>query len=305
MLDEGERAALSERLENQAWDQGSLIDWRADVFLASPHEALTPEAEKITTAKGHLALVFEVKGKGEQMIVVSQRCDIVGFAEPLVEAIPLQKWPADRDLPGLNSSRYFVIDRTKRLVADATRRLSFEKTLLPNQDARQLCANESEQRSFAAWCARRYSRVAFPDDLVATVGFAIEDALRKNGKKQPVAREALHSWRVLLTEPVPGGPIEVSFLVAFDEEHEGADAVKDFVASVLADARTALPKFHKKAVKRAAPSVVREHQIAAAAPVGMNQISLRDLRLYPAFTLEHMTYDGQDLGVEPHEEALA
>ncbi len=309
MLDDVGRRALVERLKKQGWDQGCLIRWRADLFLASREEALTPEAEATTSGEGHLGLVFEIKKDGARMVIVSQRCDIVGETEPLVEAIPLQIWPDKKALPGLNSSRYFVIDRDRRLVADSTRRLLFEKTLLADEDAEQLCA-DNELGAFTAWCARRYSRVAFPDDFVATVGYALEEALKKRGKKDPDAQKALHSWRVRLAQPADDKPIEVSFLAVFDEERAGADSVEQLVADVLADAQAAVPKFRTKAVERAKqlnPSAtVREHLIATAVPVAMSQVSLRDLRDYPAFNLEHMTYDGDEaLGVEPHEEAVA
>ena len=310
MLDDAARQALVERLKQHGWDQGSLIDWRVDLYLASTDESLTPEAEATAKGEGPFSLVFEIKKKGSQMVLISQRCDIVNPDEPLVEAIPVQQWPDTKPLPGLNSSRYYVLDADARLIADATRRLVFEKTLLPAEEARQLCANEVERRSFVQWCARRYSRVAFADDFVATVGYALEDALKKEGKKDPEARKALHSWRVAETQSSSADPIDVSFLVVFDEEHGAAKSVPAFVSSVLATAQAQLPKFQEKAVKRlesvGSSASVRKHRIVRAEPVEMSKVSLRDLRAFPSFNLEHMTYDGSEaLGVEPHEEALA
>jgi len=97
MLDEKGRKALVERLREQGWDQGCEIPWRADLFLASRTEPLTPEGEKEAAKEGDgsFTLAFDIKKQGERMIIVSQRCDIVGQAEPLVEAIPLLIYPED------------------------------------------------------------------------------------------------------------------------------------------------------------------------------------------------------------------
>jgi hypothetical protein len=309
MLDEEEWRRLIERLKNQGWDQGCLLQWRADLFLGSRDNPITPEAKKATQGDGAFALAFEVKKPDQRMVIVSQRCDIVSRVEPLVEAIPLDTWPKEKDLPQLNSARFYVLDRDERLVADATRRLSFEKTLLPDAQAKQLCENDDALGSFRAWCARRYSRVAFSDDFVATVGSALEDALRKQSKETPDARDALHTWRVRLTQE-GDAPIQVALLAVYDEQHKGATQVKPFVEAVLRQAQEALPTYEKKAKellkKQGVEGELLKHQIAAAVPVTMSQVSLRDLRTYPALNLEHMTYDGTHaIGVEPHEEAVA
>lgn len=309
MLDEAQRRALVERLTEEGWDQGSVLDWRIDLYLASRKEPLTAEAEATTQGDGPYALVFQIKKEGSQMVVVSQRCDIVSADEDLIEAIPLVEWPAERDLPGLNSTRYFVFDRDARLVADSTRRLQFEKTLLPTGTPQRLCGDDDALRSFSQWCARRYSRVAFANDFVATVGYALEDALRRQGKKNPEPRKALHSWRVAETQVSAGDPIDVSFLVVYDEEHEAAASVGNFVAAVVEQAQNLLPKYQAKAEERAealgVKGAVRPHTIAQAVPTAMSQVSLRDLRQWPSFNLEHMTYAGEEIaGVEPLEEAV-
>lgn len=307
MLDEAQRQALVKRLEDDGWDQGSVIDWRVDLFLASHQEALTTEAHEATHGQGPFSLIFEIKKKGTQMVLVSQRCDIVSADEPLVEAIPLEKWPPKKELPRLNSSRFYVFDEENRLVANGTRRIQFEKTLLPHAKPEQLCNTDEELRSFAQWCARRYSRVAFANDFVATIGNALEDALRREGKKNPEAREALHSWRVAETQASADAPIDVSFLVVYDEEHPAAQSVPEFVAAVLAKAQELFPKYHEKARNRAeelgrGADSVREHRIRSAKPIKMSETSLRIVRQFPSFNLDHMTYAGDEiLGVEPLE----
>ncbi len=295
---------LVERIRRQNWDQGCLLEGRRDLFVADLAQPLTPEAERKAAEVGELGIevVFEVR-EAEKMIIVSQRCDLVASpdGEPLCEAVPLVAWPDERGLPQANSARRFLIDREQRLVADQSRRFLFEKTLLPDHDAAQLLPDASEWRSFRAWCARRYSRHAFPDDFVETVGRALDWALAKESRKSHGA-EAIHSWRALVDDGTT--PVSVSLLVPYDELHPQAGKAESFVRAVVESARARLPKELAAARKRAGSGdAVREHMIAGFLSRAFDGTSLRDLRDFDSIDFEHLTFAGTEIkGVEPHEE---
>ena len=308
MLDEAARKALVERLLRQQWSQGSLISWQIDLFLARGDAAWTEAAERAISGGG-LTLVFEEKEPGEQMIVVSQQCDIVSIAEPFIEAIPLVVWQEGRGLPVSNSSRYFVVDRDRRLVADASRRLLFEKTLVPDADAQQAWDDESRVRSFAAWCARRYSRVAWADALVATVGAALQGAIERAGKNDSAVLEAVHSWRLHVTGATEGEGWDVWVLVPYDER-ASSESVDAFVAAVAEEANKAVPDLYEKVLEKArqdnADASLDRYNLAGITAAPTSQVSLKDVLQFKPLNLEHMTYSKEAVvGVEPHEEVVA
>jgi hypothetical protein len=305
-LDEAQARALVDRLLRQGWDQGSHLKERIDLFLASTHLPTTRQGERAAAAASGApaALVHEVTAGGPGMIVVSQRCDIVAHPdiEPLCEAVPLISWPAGRQLPMPNSARYFVVNAEARLVADQTRRVLFEKSLLPDRDAVNLLADPSQWRSFRAWCARRYSRVAFPDDFNLTIGRALRRAIERLGDGRPEL-QAVHSWRVYLEDS--GGAVDVELLVPFDERSPAG--VVAYVDEVVEKAKGFLPREQQWAAKRVGSgSHLRSFRIAGHLAVPMNKVSLRDIQESQPINFDDLTYGrGEMRGVEPFEEQLS
>lgn len=312
MFDEGSLEALVEQLVAQGWDQGCLLPWRHDLFLAQANRTLTKEADRAAARAQPGAdrlLVSEEKKQGEMMIVISQLCDIASPAEPMIEALPLVRWDEGRALPFANSARHFTVDEKRRLVADATRKLIFEKTLLADAQAEQLMS-ETRRRSFAAWCARRYSRVAWDNDFVDTVGSALSKAIEQEARTNPDAHAAIYSWRVLVQRRADTARLDAYFLVPFDEKDGAAAKVTDFVAAVSADAKRRLPKTCKQALAKRKDkkesATLQIYRIAATRAEPSNRVSLRALNTFIPFNLEHMTYRGDVIqGAEPHEEATA
>jgi hypothetical protein len=302
-LDETQARELVERLRSQEWDQGSLLDQRIDLFIANLRHPATAEGRR-AAERGNdapTAVVFEMTSKGPGMVVVSQRCDIVAnpTVEPLCEAVPLVVWPEGAQLPRPNSSRYFLIDRATRLVADQTRRVSFEKSLLPDRNAPNLFKEDALLRSFRAWCARRYSRLAFPDDFVLTVGRALDRAIAHLNEDRDEA-QAVHSWRVLLEEVE--GTVEIAFLIPYDE-HCSND-VKAYVDQVVTKAKEFLPAEHQRAAAKYGRAV-REFRIVGHIALPLNEVRMRDILESEAMSFDDLTYTGETVqGLEPHEEHL-
>jgi hypothetical protein len=304
-VDEAAEEALRTRIRTQGWDQGCALTARTDLFLADLRSPITAEAEATAAKEGAKArgVVNFDHEPSPGMIVVSQRCDLVAALddEPLCEAIPLIYIPVGENLPGPNSARRFLIDHDKRLVADQSRRLGFEKALLPDRDAQQLLTSSPMKQSFRAWCARRASRIPLPDDFNETVGVALSRALESGLGKRPEL-EATFSWRVLQAE-VDEDNVEVALLVPYDETHPAAADVPIWVAEIAERIRERLPKAHERASARL--PVVRTHTLVGAEAKASNEISMRTLIDFPSFTLEHLTYRGEEVrGAEPHEEEV-
>lgn len=305
MVEDAAEQALRARIRKQGWDQGTLLDRRTDLFLADLRTPITAEAEEAAREQGAhpLGVVHFQHDPSPGMIIVSQRCDLVAALddEPLCEAIPLLLVPAGESLPGPNSARRFVVDADKRLVADLSRRLSFEKTLLPDRPAQQLLGSPAMKQSFRAWCARRASRIPLPDDFNETVGAALTAALGSALGKRPEL-DATFSWRVL-QEEVDAENVEVGLLIPYDEKHPAAAGVPAWVAEVAKRIQDRLPKAHERAAGRL--PLVRTHTLADVVALPSKDVSMRTLIDFPAFTLEHLSYRGELVsGAEPHEEEL-
>ena len=242
------------------------------------------------------------------MVVVSQRCDLVADPriEPLVEAMPVLQ---QDKLPGLNSTRTFLVEGDQRFVVDGTRRLLFEKALLPTGRPESLLQDEAQRRSFGAWCARRYSRVAFADDFEMTVGKSLDEAIKKVGRGKP-GFAAIHSWRVAQSRPDSAGPIQVEFVVPYLASHAEAADTPDLVAAIIEKSKDRLDywtdKAHAYAAKQPIPATIRPHVITKAQALIDSDTSLTLLRALPAYNLEYFTFLGDHIaGVEPAEGALS
>lgn len=150
-MDPGQAEALANRIRSQGWRQGSKLPGRHDLFLANPNRPITEEARRLGDG-GATAVVHAEWPDEPAMVVVSQDCDLVADPriEPLVEAIPVVRIGEDDPLPAANSARYFTLDPEKRLVADLTRRLELEKSLLPDRDAEHYFEPGAVAESFRA-----------------------------------------------------------------------------------------------------------------------------------------------------------
>jgi hypothetical protein len=169
----------------------------------------------------------------------------------------------------------------------------------PDRDADTLLPNQERWRNFRAWCARRYSRVAFPDDFVEVVGSALDAALKRVGEHCPES-EALHSWRVFLEEQTDA--VEVALLVPYDElRGVSRAAVRTYVDKVVAQARALLPRKQERAVKRHGEQVRRfrltDHLVEA-----MDTVSLRDVHESEPINFDDLTYTGDEVRGTEHRE---
>ena len=310
-MEDAAKEELKQRIRENGWTQGSFLPARHDLFLADLRVPITSEAQQLREAEGEapLAVVHSDHDDDLGMIVVSQRCDLVASpdTEPLCEAIPLTRLPKDLALPGPNSPRYFVVDAQQRLIADQTRKLEFEKAMLPDGEPKQLLTDEGAKLKFRAWCGRRYTRMPLPDDFNLTVGRAITYVLGKRGRSTAAELTATFPWRVL-RDRADDDSIEVAVLVPYDEEHEAAEGVAGFVDEVMSGASDRLPNEQRRAERwgESRGVTIRKHQIVGYKAIPADVVTLRDILDSDALDLEYLTYGGDEVeGVLPIEDQLA
>lgn len=294
-MDETASDALVQRIERQGWDQGCLVPLTHWVFIANADEPSSELGAQVAAQQDVDAGAFVAHAESlEQVgvIISSQACDLVAAPElePFCEAMPLVQLPEDQPLPHPNSTRGFVVDADQRLVVDGTYRLYFEKSLLPDRQATQLLDAE-RKRLFAAWLGRRSSRAAFPNDLVATVGRAIDWAWRRKRFVASPVPTALYQWRV---GTYGDEEDHVDFVIPYDERATDQAAVKAFVEDFFNEVRQRLPKETERAREyeqtQGGGAEIRDYTIANVEVRSARDISMRLMLDMPPFNLEHLTY---------------
>ena len=182
------------------------------------------------------------------------------------------------------------------LVPDLTRRLEFEKTLLPDRAAEQLIADQERWRSFCAWCARRYSPVAFSDELNLTIGSAIGRAISGLGERPEV--DAIHSWRVLIDEE--DGVVNVALLCAMTTRKRQLlmacpPTSTRWSRGPRATFRTSTPG------PRSVPGgSISEHRLVGHLAAPSDRVTMRDLREALPMSFEHSSLYVVQSGTKPH-----
>jgi hypothetical protein len=307
-VDSDAREAIARRIDEQGWDQGCFVDLKHWAFIGNATAPTSSLGAQIVEAEDLHEGAFVAHAEPEEqlgVVVTSQLCDVVADpdVEPFCDAMPLVRVPEDEPLPHPNSTRAFLIDAAERIAADGTYRIYFEKSLLPDEPATQLLDDE-RRRLFAAWLARRSSRVPFPNDLVATVGRAIDWAWRKKRFAKSEVARATYLWRVGI---YGDDEDHVDFLIPYDERKVSQDNVDAFVVDFFAEVRERLPAETDKArdyeTARGTGAEIRSYTIGAAVARSAKQVSMRQMLDMPPLNLEHLTYVSDAIaGAESHVE---
>jgi hypothetical protein len=149
---------VGKRLYDAGWKQGAILRSTALKFAYSK---LAPDGEGIELGER------SVKNK-ECLVIASQDCDILSESEDYIEVIVCTKESAKfcaRLVEG-NSSRWFLVDADKRLVAQAPYRVHLKKEALETFEPEDWSLNGEDLERFARWLARRYIRPAYPNEFV-------------------------------------------------------------------------------------------------------------------------------------------
>jgi hypothetical protein len=161
------------------WRQGDVVIGSALSFVhvADLDAPSTPAAEALLATRGNGERFFYVSVDIEGFVVLSQTCDIVRSCakRPYVEVCPLVTVGSDQigHLQSGRLGRFAALPalENRAAAADLERVMTVEKGLLAQLDGsrRSGVTTAAQIRIFAETLARKRSRAAFPDSLVAAL----------------------------------------------------------------------------------------------------------------------------------------
>jgi len=231
----------------------------------------------------------------ERLVVASQDCDILAKPEkePYVELLICKEEKPERcaRLVGGHSSRWFLLDADKHLVAQAFQRIHIKKEALKQLESEGWSLGGETLERFARWLARRYIRPAFPDEFVEAYQGPVDGAFEK------IPTEVLEHFSRVVTEirvsksSAQGPPYGLEFLVLTvsenlsEEEAEAVDLVQDGMEAALS-----------------ASPLVDSAQFSFRIP---EETSIAEYFASDPIYLEHLTYQGEEQlrGAEPPPQA--
>lgn len=215
---------VGETLIKQGWDQGCLMP-------AIGHAFFQRDADETWRI-----LADYTPEPGEQLIVVSQACDIDSSTEPFIEAMPCS-WerkgsPKFEGARVGNSGRFFLVRKEPSnlgeeggLVVDATRRVQVAKEslegLTPTPPVDQERLGEFAER-FRPWLGGRYSRPALATPVVEAVQKPIVEAIRALRANHDLY-QAPELVREVRMHPVNGEPPYVVDLIVLVKDDVSPD----------------------------------------------------------------------------------
>jgi hypothetical protein len=182
---------LGRELYRRGWAQGALFTPVAVSVAFDPAKPLSKLARaaakqgavEITLAKDTVhGVASGISASTKQMVLISQACDIVRplNEEPNVFAMPVFQTENARIVgpAARNSTRYFLLDAGRGLIADAATIAVIEKPLLESLTPEVGISTDAQRRRFCRWLARRFRRPTLDDGVVAAIVKPILENLR-------------------------------------------------------------------------------------------------------------------------------
>lgn len=175
----------------QSWRQGDIASPGVIVHVADAENPLTHEAT-VGVAEGER--VHAVEQKYEEIVVLTQTCDIVrspGHPDyrPFVQVAPLVRLEGDELAQAKKSPRYAPVPGVGMdAFADLDICTTMEKSVLAGLDRIQGCTNDDEARSFGRAAGRYRGRFAFPNDVNVALNKLRNRMISKTGRDSPEGR---------------------------------------------------------------------------------------------------------------------
>lgn len=221
------------RLYGAGFRQGAVLRSSALKFV---YCVPTPDGGSIETKER------AVKAR-ERLVVASQDCDILAKPErePYVELLICKQEKPERcaTLVEGNSSRWFLIDADKRLVAQALQKIHVKKEALEQVELEDWSLNGEALERFARWLARRYIRPAFPDEFVEAYQDPVDGVFEETPTKVLEQFSHVVSEIRVSKSSTQGPPYNLDFLLLTadedlsEEEAEAIALVQDGMESAL------------------------------------------------------------------------
>jgi hypothetical protein len=275
----GETDGLGWGLYDAGWKQGAVFDGPG---LAFGSNRVRRETDSVELHRRNVQ-------SREQLVVVSQDCDIVSNDEPFVEALICSRTTSERaHRLDRNSARWFVINPDSGLVAEARYRLPITKDALARFAPQPWPGTIIRFRRFVRWLGRRYDRPALPDLVVELFQRPITALFERLDDERPnivyAFSMAVHEIRATIP-PTETPPFEIHLMLMArrDQLTEEEDRALQYVEQEL---RAVLDPAH---VQLGTIAVRLEEEMSVA-----EYFATR-----PVF-LEYLTYRGEESeGAEP------
>lgn len=271
---------FKERMLAQQWHQGAYVPWRGELARSIRDHGV--RGCDLRADPGAPA------ARGEEsegyFVLISQLCDLTaGDAEPFAVVIPAGPWDLDggASLPKPNSSRWFIVDRSARIVASQALLIPFNKELIPDQQA---VLPPLHADLFATWCARRWRRTPLPDDFTETVQRALAYALER--VKNQAGLEGTACWRAQLLGHNGEGRQVARLIAVYDRSKIDETAFTNYAEAVVTKLEARLPTDTARA---AAGGDLSPFVLEPVAVIGQHELSVEVAIQSPMIIFDHLS----------------
>ena len=213
---------LGARLNSSGWQQGVLLPplpYSVIYQYDNPISKIAKTAKKQSERKNisssidlplHGIGVASGTRYGDYLVIASQDCDIVRSLSDKPNVICLRAFITDNSdilrFADSNSTRYFLLNRKRGLVAESTIMVLIEKPVLMAYTPETGALNSITKERFARWIAHHFDRPAFPDDIVAAIIKPILENLSQMQKNNDLDFEALDNVKEIRLAKIVGPP---------------------------------------------------------------------------------------------------
>jgi len=267
--------------------------WRQGVLFSLPTAYLVWNSLADERAEpGVVTIDYAEVAADEILIVASQDCDLDarGVTEPYVEAL-VCRITSDANIlraARRNSSRWFLVDGERGLVAYAMDRLQIDKRVLRVLTPQSWPSTNEHFTWFRRWLARRYDRPAIPDPIVDAFQRPVNVRMDRLEKQQPDVLTAFNAVVGELRISLPASekpPFLIDVLLLTERLTISEDEARA-VDSVMAELARALD-----------PSQVIIEKWRLLHP---EEISLAEYFATRPLLYDYLTYRGEEeVGAEP------
>jgi len=227
---------LGEHLYNFGWRQGILLpplpwsviyrseDPLSKIAKTAKHQSKQIDIPVLTDLPLHgMGLATGITRREDYLVIASQDCDMVRSLSEEPNIVAMRAFITENNsilkYAGSNSSRYFLLDRKRGLVAESSVMVLIEKPVLLNFTPEPGVCDGSTRERFARWIAHRFDRPAFHDDIVGAVIKPILDNLSQMQKDNDPDLDALDNVKeVRLAKIVGKPPFDVRLLFIIPQE---------------------------------------------------------------------------------------
>lgn len=231
---------LGEKLYEAGWHQGVLLpalpysiiyqvnDPLSKIAkkVAKQQEAIELKQREVLAATGlppySIGIASGITREGDHLVIASQDCDIASNVSEEPNVVALRTFYTENAnilrYAGSNSSRYFLLDHRRGLVAEASIMVLIEKPVLMYLTPEPGACNETVKQRFARWIAHHFTRPAFHESIVGAVIRPILDHLSHMQKENDPDLGALDIVKeVRLAKIIGSPPFEVRLLFIVPE----------------------------------------------------------------------------------------